>query len=359
MNRRITMKDIAIAMGLSVNAVSLALNDRKGVSESTRIKIMETAQRLGYLDRKLNYIKTFGRHHLCVLIQDIYSKEHNNMEFYNNVLYYIIRESRDHRYDTLVHYFNELDMSIPDCITRRQVAGIIVLGKISASNLEKLLATNIQMVIVDHNPRFSHTNCIVSDNISGGYMATKYLIRNGFTKIGYIGDFSYSKSIKERYYGFLEALVQEDLAKIEEIDEYVRKYSLITEIKPYLINSDIDAIKRILPKKAHLPQAYFCDNDATAIIVIEALKKKNIMIPDEISIIGFDNGDLAENCSPRLTTINVNRALMGQKAVRRLIQLIGNENLETEHTVLAVELVERDSVKRRTGIRDRKLNHFP
>jgi LacI family transcriptional regulator len=349
MGKRTTMNDIAQAMGISVNAVSLALNDRKGVSEETRIKIMETAQRLGYLDRKIRYINTFIHHRLCVLIQDIYDEGHKNMEFYNQILYYIIRESKDCGYDTLVYYFNEQDMIIPDCIINRRVAGIIVLGKISTHNLEKLLTVNIKMVIVDHNPRITHTNCIVSDNISGGYMAAKYLIRNGFTKIGYIGDFSYSKSIKERYYGFLEALVQEGLVRFEETGEYIHKYSLIAEIKHYLIRGDIGAIGRILPRKAQLPQAYFCDNDTAAMIVMEALKRRKIKIPEEISIIGFDNGVLAENCNPKLTTINVNRALMGQKAVRRLIQLIDNEDLEAEHTVLAVELVERDSVKRGGG----------
>jgi LacI family transcriptional regulator len=345
------MNDIAKAIGVSVNAVSLALNDRKGVSESTRIKIMETAQKLGYLDRKIRYIRTFSQHRLCVLIQDIYDKKHNNMEFYDQILYYIIREAKDRGYDAAVHYFNEHDMIVPDCIIKRHIAGIIILGKMSTHNLEKLLTVNIQMVIVDHNPRISHINCVVSDNISGGYMAARYLIKNGFTKIGYVGDFSYSKSIKERYYGFLEALIQEGIVRFEEAGEYIRKYSLIAEIKHYLICGDVDAIKRILPRKIYLPQAYFCDNDAAAVIMIEALKRKNVKIPEEISIIGFDDGVLAENCKPRLTTINVNRELMGQKAVRRLIQLIDNENSESEHTVLAVELIERDSVKRGGGIR--------
>jgi LacI family transcriptional regulator len=344
MGQKTTMKDIAKAMGLSVNAVSLALNDRKGVSEATRIGIMETAQKLGYLDRQVRYIKTFSQHHLCVLIQEMYDKKHKNTEFYSQILYYIIKEARDCGYDTLVHYFNEQDMSMPDCIAKRQVAGIIVLGKISTPNVEKLLTVNIRMVLVDHNPRLSNTNCIVTDNISGGYMAAKYLIRNGFTRIGYVGDFSYSKSVKERYYGFLEALIQEELVGFEETGEYIRKYSLIAEIEPYLINNNIDAIERILPEKTRLPQAYFCDNDAAAIMVMEALKRRKIMIPEEISIIGFDNSTLSENYHPKLTTINVNRELMGQKAVRRLIQLIGNENPEAEHTVLGVELIERDSV---------------
>ncbi|MDR2376349.1 MAG: LacI family DNA-binding transcriptional regulator [Treponema sp.] len=346
---KITMKDIAGAANVSVNAVSLALNDRKGVSEETRIRIMETAQKLGYLDRKLRYIKTFGQHHICVLILDIYEKELKNLDFYNQILYHVIREAKYCGYDIIVHYFNEQSMSIPDCITKRHVAGIIVLGKISTLNIQRLMAVNTRMVIADHNPRLPNINCIVTDNISGGYMAAQYLIGKGFAKIGYIGDFSYSKSVKERYYGFLEALVQEGLITFEETGEYIRKYSLMAEIEPFIMNNNIDAIKRILPPKARLPQAYFCNNDAAAIMVMEALKEKGIKIPEEISVIGFDNNDRAGNFSPALTTINVNRELMGQKAVRQLIRLIDNENSEAEHTVLGVELVERDSVRPAQG----------
>jgi DNA-binding LacI/PurR family transcriptional regulator len=327
-------------MGISVNAVSLALNDRKGVSEETRIKIMETAQELGYLDRKIRYTRTFSQHHLCVLIQDIYE----NVGFYSEILYYVIKEAKYYGYDTIVHYFNEQNMNIPGCIAKRQVAGIIVLGKIASPNVEMFLTLNTPMVIVDHNPRLPNTNCILTDNISGGYMAARYLIRKGFTKIGYIGDFSYTKSVKERYYGFLEALVQEGLVRFEDTNEYIRKYSLMGNIEPYLINNDIDAVERILPPKGRMPQAYFCDNDAAALIVMEALKRKKIDVPGEVSIIGFDNGSHAANHSPKLTTINASRERMGQKAVRRLVQLLDNGNLEAEHTVLGVELVERDSV---------------
>jgi LacI family transcriptional regulator len=355
MDRKTTMKDIAKAADISVNAVSLALNDRKGVSEKTRIKIMETAQRLGYLDRKIRYIRTFGQHHICVLIQDIYDKKHKNVDFYHEILYFVIREARDRGYTAQVHYFNEQGMNIPDCILKHEVTGIIVLGKISTPSLEKLLTVNLSMVIVDHNPRLPNTNCIVTDNISGGYMAAKYLIGKGFTKIGYVGDFSYSKSVKERYYGFLEALVEEGLIRFEETGDYIRKYSLVAEIEPFLINNDIDAIKKLLPGKAQLPQAYFCDNDAAALIVMEALRRKKIMIPGEISIMGFDNSMGTETCSPKLTTLNVNRELMGQKAVRRLIELSGNENSEAEHTVLGVEIVERDSVRPPASARPLRL----
>jgi len=341
-----SMRDIAQALGISVNAVSLALNDRKGVSEETRLKVMEAAQNMGYLDHKVRYSKTFGLHHLCILIQDMY---HVEMGFYGQILYYAIREARDRGYDTVVHYFNDQYMVIPDCITTHKVAGIIVLGKMATANIEKLQTTDIRMVIVDHNPRLPNTNCILTDNITGGYMATQRLIRGGFSKIGYFGDYSYSNSIKERYYGFVEALVQEGLVSFQDTGEYVQRYSIMGEIEPYMEDNNIEAIKKLLPRKAQLPQAYFCDNDDTALVLIAALRRKNIKVPEEVSVIGFDNGIMAEKNSSKLTTVNVSREHMGQKAVRRLVQLIENENEEAEHTILGVELVERESVQNSQG----------
>jgi DNA-binding LacI/PurR family transcriptional regulator len=351
MGKKVSMRDIAQALGVSVNAVSLALNDRKGVSKETRLKVMEAAQNLGYLDHKVHYANIFGLYHLCILIQDIYHVEGGGeMTFYGQILYYAIREARDRGYDTVVHYFNDQHIVIPDCISAHKVTGIIVLGKISTANIEKLQATDIRMVIVDHNPRLPNTNCILTDNISGGFMATRRLIRGGFSKIGYFGAYTYSNSIKERYYGFVEALVQEGLVNFQNAGEYVQKYSIMGEIEPYVIDNNIDAIKKLLPRKAQLPQAYFCGNDAAALILIAALRRKNIEVPEEVSVIGFDNSYLAEKSSPKLTTINVSQELMGQKAVRRLVQLIENENEEAEHTILGVELVERESVQNSRGL---------
>jgi DNA-binding LacI/PurR family transcriptional regulator len=327
-------------MGISINAVSLALNDRKGVSEETRIKVLETAQSLGYLDKKTQYSKTFGSHHLCVLMQDIYSRD---LGFYGEILYSVTKEARHYYYDILLQHFNDAAMIIPDCITQRRVAGLIVLGKISDHNVKELLS--FPLVIIDHAPRSLNLNCIRTDNISGGFMAASYLIDGGFSKIGFFGDPSYSISVRERYYGFLEALYRKGIADFNQTDAYIKKYSLLGNIEPLIMNMNALSIRKKLQKRRALPEAYFCSNDQAALTLIHALNQMNIKVPEDISVIGFDNGVLAEKVTPHLTTINVNRELMGKKAVQRIQRLIEGESGEAEHTILEVELVERDSVK--------------
>ncbi|GHU15683.1 LacI family transcriptional regulator [Spirochaetia bacterium] len=337
---KIIMKDIADNLGLSINAVSLALNDKKGVSEETRLRVLEAAQAQGYLDTKHNYSRIFGQYHICVLIRDEYSRD---AEFYGEILHSIIKEARKSGYDTLVQYFDDENLAIPDYIAARRVSGIIILGKISTPNVDALRAFNLHVVVIDHSPRSCKMNCILTDNISGGFMAANYLIHSGCTEIGFVGDLSYALSVKERYYGFLEALTQGNIITSEQPDTYVQKYSLMNSVESYS-EKLTDVLNQMLSRMKDLPQAYFCYNDQTAFALMHVLQEKGIRVPGEISIIGFDNTSWAERVSPQLTTMSVNRELMGQKAVRRIIRLIKEEDQEIEHTVLGVELVVRNSV---------------
>jgi DNA-binding LacI/PurR family transcriptional regulator len=331
------MKDIAAALGLSINAVSLALNNRKGISEETRIKVLETARDMGYLDKESRFANTFRHHHLCVLMQDMYRYE----SFYGEILHSVVREARNYSYDVILQHFNDERMTIPNCLASRRVGGIIILGKISDENIRPLLS--FPLVIVDHAPRMLSLNCVRTDNISGGFMAAEYLISRGFSKIGFFGDPSYTVSVRERYYGFLEALYRRGVVDLDKTDSYIKKYSLLDRVEPQIISLDIAAVRKKLEKKKTLPEAFFCSNDQAAGVLIRALEQMGIKVPEDVSVMGFDNG--RENTSPRLTSINVHRDLMGKKAVQRVIRLIEDEGMEAEHTVLEVELVERESVK--------------
>jgi LacI family transcriptional regulator len=351
--KKATMKDIADILGISVNAVSLALNNRKGVSEDLRLKVFEVAKSHDYLDRNTRFTGAFERYTFCVMLQDIYAHD----SFYGKILYAVEKAARNNGYNILLHHFNDENMSIPDCVEKHYVSGIIILGKILSQNVDLLLNFRINIVIIDHSPMRSSINCVLTDNMGGGFIATRYLIRAGFRRIGFFGDLSYSLSVKQRYYGFLEAIHSEALVSLSERAEYVHRYSITGEIEQHIIEHNTDAIAALLPPKAELPQAYFCSNDSAAIALINALRKKAILVPQEVSIIGFDNGELAEKIEPKLTTINVNRELMGYKAVYRLIQMKEGQNEGVEHTVLGVELVERASVALTTPLTGRFAGH--
>jgi len=341
MDKRITMKDIAKELGISINAVSIALNNRIGVSDEMRLKVLRTANELGYIDSNSRFLRTFEHFNFCVMMQDIYTSD---MDFYGKVLYSAVQESKNKGYDTLLNYFNDENMVIPNCIVKRKVSGILVIGKISNENVVTLKSFNIPIVLIDHALMSSNANCILTDNKSGGFIATQYLIKAGFDRIGFFGDLSYSQSIKERFSGFVEALVYEEIIKANQQDKYISKYSITDNLEQHVLGNDVEAIVQLLSLQKVLPQAYFCSNDHAAVILISALRKKGLRVPQDISLIGFDNVDLCEKITPKLTSVNVNKEVMGQRAVLQLLHLIEGKKEVNENIVLGVELVVRASV---------------
>jgi DNA-binding LacI/PurR family transcriptional regulator len=341
MNKKPSMNDIALMLGISINAVSLALNNRKGVSEELRLRVFEAANSLGYLEKKPRVTQVFERHTFCVMIREMYTLGN----FHELILLSVEKTARDNGYNTLLHYFNDESTDIPDCVEKHYVSGIIIIGSMSNRIVGKLLFSGIHMVIIDYLPMQYHINCILADNRSGGFIAARYLLRAGFTKLGYFGDLFYTNSVRDRYYGFLEALIQEGIIDSANQESYTQKYSITRNIEPLVIKSDTNAVAEILDRHGELPEAFFCSNDMAAIVLINALKKKGIHVPADISVVGFDNNAMAEKMEPKLTTINVNRELMGRRAVQRLIELTEEGNHEAGHIVIWVELIERDSVR--------------
>lgn len=338
MDGKATMKDIAQKIGISVNAVSLALNNRTGVSEEVRMQVLRVADEMGYLGRKDKFINTFKRTNLCVMMQKMY---HTDMYFYSKVLYAITDEARSSSYDSVIHFFDDNEFVLPNCITERRVAGIVVVGKISDENLTHLLEFNVPIVLVDHASLLHPVTCIVSDSKAGGYMATKYLLDNRFTDIGFFGDLSYSLSIQERHFGFRQA--------IETTAPHLAQQSVefsITErgVEDLVLGSKIEQLAARVKALPKIPQAFVCSNDFAAIALSNAVRSMDLRVPEDLSLIGFDNIDLCKMTVPNLTTVNVGMGAMGRKAVEQLLRLIAKPGATIENIVMHVDLVERDSV---------------
>lgn len=335
-----TMKELAEMLGISINAVSLALNNKPGVSDSLRFKVLNLAQKSGYLAKRARYVKTYTQTNLCVFMQKMYS---NDMSYYGKVLYAVTEKAQKIGFDTLIHFFNDRDFVLPNSVKEYRVSGIVIIGKISDQNIAALQEYEIPTVIVDHASLQRNMNCVVIDNKLGGYLAANYIIEKKIEKIGFFGDLDYSISIKERYFGFREALSRQKGLSPRELDAYVARYSVLHEIEVLVLNNDIDAIGKIMGQR-ELPSAFVCSNDYAAIALMTALQNLGYRIPQDISIIGFDNIDVTEKVSPRITTVNVDKRKMGSMAVERIKTLIDSPDEAVISSMLGVQLVERDSV---------------
>lgn len=340
---KVTMKDIADRLDISINAVSLALNNRAGVSDAMRLKILHTADELGYLQKKAKYERTFMSANLCIMMQRIYAKD---MNFYGRVLYGASEEARRYGLDALINFFDDRDMQVPKSIEEHRVSGIIVIGKINDENIRRLQAYHVPLVVVDHASLCHPLNCIVTDNKLGGFLQTQYLLEKGFEKIGFFGDLHYSLSIKERYFGFREALDSRGLPGSEDLEEYIKRYSVTAScLEQGVLDDDREAGLQLLKAAGELPEAFVCSNDKAAIYLMNLLRALHYRVPADISVVGFDDIDLAEKFTPKLTTIHVHKGSMGRRAVQRLRYLQSHKESPPETAVMGVSLIERDSVK--------------
>ncbi len=343
--KRVTMKDIADRLGLSINAVSLALNDRAGVGEETRRLVLDTAEEMGYLDQSVKYMQTYSNKNLCVLMKYRFFRD---FRFYGRILLGIEEEAKKSGYDVFINSYEE-EGTIPSCVENKKVSGIIVVGKLSDAYLRVLKSYGLPIVLADHTSLSEATDSIMSDNKLGTFKATAYLIEKGYSKIGYFGDARYTPSTIERFYGYHEAMLQySDIGGYEESMDYVLKYSAIDSVEDKVISQDMDGLFELFNQIEEKPEALLCSNDELAVMLMKVLQKNGYKIPEDISIIGFDDIELSRMVLPALTTIHVSKKLMGQKAVSRLLYRINHPRDGVEKLVLNVEIIERDSVMNRS-----------
>lgn len=336
---KVTMKDIAKELNISINAVSIALNDKPGVSESMRLKILRTADKMGYINEKHHYLSVFSKSNICILMQSYYA---NTGHFYSIVLRSIVECAKQLGYISILNYFEDNQFEFPDCIIDRKVAGILVVGKISDQNLNQLKNTGIPVVLVDYTSLGDTCDCVLTHNKQGGYLITQYVLDKGYKRVGFFGDLEYSLSFSDRFIGYKQALVNRSITS--DIESYINQYSILHGTEKYVLENDVNGIVSLL-KKSELPEVFVCANDSNAFILLNTLTLMNIKVPDQIGITGFDDTPLCEKTIPKLTTVQVQKELMGEIAVSKLIDRIHRENDVQMTQLLSTNIIERDSLK--------------
>ena len=341
MSKKVTMKDIAEKLNISINAVSLALNNKIGVSDETRLLVLKTAEQMGYLDKSIKYKRIFSSKNLCVLLKNMYFKD---MYFYSKILIGIEQEARQKGYDIIVSFYEDA-FRMPNCIEEGKVCGVIAVGKIEDEHLLEIKKYKIPIVLVDHSSLRESIDSIVTDNKLGAFKMTKYLIDKGYRNIGFFGDLEYSISVKERFFGYQEAIREYFSTRSQKsTNDYIFKYSFLDNVEEYIIEQNTEKIISCLRKIDNMPEVLICSNDNAAIQVCDALKNMGYNIPKDIGVVGFDDIVLCTMVTPRLTTVRVNKELMGKKAVEKLLWRISNEDSAVENSSLSVDIIERESV---------------
>ena len=327
-----SMKDLAKLAACSISTVSKALNGRPDVSEQTRKKILKIAEAHNFVpsvfgkDLKRKCTENIGAV-FCRREQPL-----SGNPFYSRVLEGIEAESAINNYNLILHLLAEDKSKLPKMLREKRVDGVILVGVLDQVVLELVKSVQIPIVLVDPKIYVDDFNQVLIDNEHGAYQATNYLITHGHRRIGFISGDLDRMSFKQRFNGCRKALTHN---RIEFDDRIVQTGGL---------EQGYDHAKNLMSLKDR-PTAIFSANDINAILGYKAIKSLQLRIPEDISIIGFDDIEFAKMSSPPLTTIRVYKEEMGSIAVRLVIEEIEDKSRKSKTMLVPTKLIERESVK--------------
>lgn len=333
----ITAKELAAKLNLSATAVSMALNNKTGVSTKTKALVLKEAEKYGYdfskLSKKKNissdiYYIIYRAHNAILNYTPIFSELTDGIEQECRKNNYHLKTLHIYEKTDDVHKYIK-DLRISGCV------GIILLGtEITDSVCKAFLQLSVPVVLLDSY--FDSVKCssVLINNTQGAYLAVNYLIDRCGKQPGYLRS-SYSiENFTERKIGFHRAVREHGMS--------VGK-SVVHELSPYIEGAFSDMLE-IIDRGDNLAECYFADNDLIAIGTIKALKLRGYKVPEDIAIIGFDNISESRIIDPPLTTVDIPRQFMGQTAVGQLIRQIENPIPHTVKIEVSTTIIKRYSV---------------
>lgn len=339
MDRRVTIKDIAEEIGVSTATVSNVIHGKtKKISDRTVAKVQEKLQESGYIPNMAAVLLAQNSSKIvCVVVSDHEKYEGKMLEdpFVSQMINSISKELSARDYFMMIKEERDIDKLVAYA-SMWNMAGLILMGFCSV-DYEKLRSKmHIPFVVVDSYERNVKNYIDIGiDNIDGGYQAGQYLIQNGHERILYFAD-NKEDCDMFRYQGLRKALQENNLPVNEEF------YQLVS-MEKNMREKDYENLLVYIRKMKIT--AVFAASDQYALELMRFLLKKGINVPEEISIMGFDDIPLAAQIYPGLSTISQNIPLRGRMAVEMLQNQIEGRS-EGGSLLLPAQLIERESVKK-------------
>lgn len=336
MKKDVRLADIAERLKVSTVTVSNALANQKGVSDELREKIKQTAAEMGYQPKGSAGQAAKEILNLGVIISEQYLGDYPS--FYWKIYQELTIAAREQNcvllFEMLTHEA-EQGKRLPLFTHNAKMEGILIIGEISSAYLQALYdGTSLPQVYIDFMKKGLPVSCVMTNNFYGMYHMVNYLIDNGHRDIAYVGTIEASNSIMDRYFGYCKALMAADIPlRPEWVLQDRRLEDLTMEIK--------------LPE--NMPTAFACNSDLTASELVRRLKERGIRVPEDVSVVGFDNYLYEGLCDISITTYEVNIKAMVRTSVSLLIRQIqaGGRASAPETVIISGHLVEKESVQRR------------
>lgn len=328
----ITIRDVAHASGVSYATVSRVLSGYEFVKDSTRDRVMKAVEHLGYVPNVQARSLAGGHSQIIgLLVPNL------DNSYVGTIVQGIDQELDRASYDLMLytsHRHPGTESYYVSAITNGLTEGLLLIAPlVPTTYLDGLRERNFPYVLIDQADTTDNSSVVEATNRQGAYEATRYLIQLGHTRIAFITGALAVRSAVDRLQGYKEALADSDIPFRDE---------LVIEGN-FQQQSGNQAAQRLVQSVVPPPTAIFASNDLSAFGAMDAARECGLRIPDDISIIGFDDIPQASLVYPKLTTIRQPLEQMGQVAVKMLLAQIENRSSSPQLITLPTQLVIRDS----------------
>ncbi len=333
-----TIKDIAQELGVSSSTVSRALKDYPGISDETKRRVKEVAERLNYRPNAVALSLRKSRSYtIGVIIPDVVHF------FFSTVISGIEEVAQERGYNVILTQSNESfarEKSSIDTMLSNQIDGFLVSFSKETTDFEhfsKLLGYGFPLVFFDRVPDLSDAISVVVDDYQGAYQATTHLIENGYKNIAHLAGPRKLKISQNREKGYRDALYNHGLPINEDL---IIECSLGTNEEAY------SAAQKLIENSKEKPDAFFASNDMAAVGAMLAAKKLGMSVPEDVGVVGFSNWHFCSMLEPSLSSVAQPGFMMGVKATSLLLDIIEEKidpNSIKDPVILNTELLVRKS----------------
>lgn len=332
-------KEIAKILGISPTAVSLALNNRRGVSEETRARVLEL-QKYGTKANDQLWVNDEEKiNKLLMIIHKSHGEIIVDKPFFSDLIESVQLGALEHNYVLEVAHVEAVDaQAYVDALNRQDYKGIILLAtEMQEAEYQIYKCLNLPFILLDGSFDFECCDSVTIGDYNDIVRAFEYAYDMGHRRIGYLRSNKSISNFEHRYDGYQKALRLFSLEKDS---------SIVFKLSPNITGSYEDAKKllRELDDNYEMPTCFLCDLDYIAFGAMKAFTEAGYHIPKDISIIGFDDVAACEICTPSLTTMRVNRNDLGRITVKQLLEKVENKGDYHAQLQISSELVIRNSV---------------
>ncbi len=349
MAEKVTLQDIADALGVSRNTVSKAINNTGVLAEATRQKVLEKAIEMGYKqfsyansvaeikEPSFNKVKASGE--IALFTGNFL----NNSHFASTMLDKFQHEISLLGYSLTMHRVDErniTDLSLPISFRRDNTKAIVCIEMFNHPYCQMLCELGLPVLMIDA-PVASYwkplnADILLMDNFSNIYTVINDMSKRGITRIGFVGQVTHCRSFYERFVAFREALFINNLS-------FNDKYCL-TEIHSH--DKDYrEYLSKAIAELDELPEMFICANDFVAVDLIYGLKKLNVECPRDIKLFGFDDSPESKIMTPSLSTSHIHSQIIGYSAANMVISRIQQPDLNYRITYTETDLLYRQSTE--------------